>query len=416
MKRVSLVQVGVGTVGGAVVEQVLENRRRWREGFGIDVTFAAAAADRRRAGCHAGWAGARPPARAGGSPAVRQQRRDRPGGAACGSGGQGLRSGPTVVIDAGAGDATADVLVQALDAGAGVVLSNKAPLALPMRDPRAGPWSQSGAIGRLRYEATTVPSIISTLQALLDTGDEVLEISGTLSGTFGAIFSDVGTGTLFSEAVRKAQAQGYTEPDPRDDLSGLDVARKGLILSRTIGEMIDLDHIAVHSLVPRHLVDVSVSEFLDRLGDQDLEIARQAGESLAMDTSLKYIMHWSQERASRSACGTSRKRPSWARCRGRKTSSPSGPCGTTGTRASFPVLAPARRSPLVAWWPTCSPSPTAWRTELAVARICPVRDPHPVMSSAAGLSACAQWSERNRKRPPGRCWNSARCVRLRRIR
>jgi homoserine dehydrogenase len=298
MKRVSLVQVGVGTVGGAVVEQVLENRRRWRESFGIDIAIAAVATtsgaelagtpdglepnrlralvDWRRTGNHVGT----------GAGVPLPEAVDR----VCGS-------GPTIVLDAGAGDVTAGVLVQALDAGAGVVLSNKAPLALPMRDPRATAlWNQAGSAGRLRYEATCGAGlpVISTLQALLDTGDEVLEVSGTLSGTFGAIFSDVGTGTPFSEAVRKAQAQGYTEPDPRDDLSGLDVARKGLILSRTIGEMIDLDHIAVHSLVPPHLADVSVSEFLDGISDQDLEIGRQAGESLAMDTSLKYIMHWSK--------------------------------------------------------------------------------------------------------------------------
>ncbi len=206
-------------------------------------------------------------------------------------------SGPMIVLDAAAGDQTADVDVQALELGSGVVLSNKAPLALPATDPRsAALWSQAGSTGRLKYEATCGAGlpVISTLHSLLDTGDAIQEISGTLSGTFGAIFSAVGGGTPFSKAVREARSQGYTEPDPRDDLSGLDVARKGLILSRTMGEMIDLDDIVVHSLVPPHLADVSINEFLARLSDQDLDIGRRAEESLAMDTSLKYIMHWTR--------------------------------------------------------------------------------------------------------------------------
>jgi homoserine dehydrogenase len=300
MKRVSLVQVGVGTVGGAVVEQVLENRARWQASFGLDISVGAVVT---RAGTV--LAGGADGLDAGTLRGLVERRRR--GEAALAAGlvdaghalGQLAAHGPVVVLDAGAGDETADLDVQALESGGGVVLSNKAPLALPRRDPRTAVlWSNTGSTGRLRYEATCGAGlpVISTLQALLDTGDEVLEISGTLSGTFGAIFSDVGTGVSFSEAVRSAQARGYTEPDPRDDLSGLDVARKGLILSRTMGEDLDLDGIEVHSLVPEHLRDVSVTEFLDRISDQDLEIGRQAGEALATDTSLKYIMHWERGR------------------------------------------------------------------------------------------------------------------------
>ena len=76
--------------------------------------------------------------------------------------------------------------------------------------------------------------MISTLRSLLDTGDEPIEIVGALSGTLGAIFTDVGAGRLFGRRPL-GKASGFTEPDPRDDLSGLDVARKALILARTIG-------------------------------------------------------------------------------------------------------------------------------------------------------------------------------------
>ncbi len=296
MKRVSLVQVGLGTVGGTVVEQVLEHRGRWRDEFGIDIAISAVVT---RSG-----------AEVADSPAGLDAERlrtilsDRRSGAGGGIRNPGLAldavaracvAGPAIVLDAGAGDATTDLLVAALEQGAGVVLSNKAPLALPMTDPRTATlWSHTGAFGRLRYEATCGAGlpVISTLQALLDTGDTLLEISGTLSGTFGAIFSDVGAGVPFSEAVRTAKANGYTEPDPRDDLSGLDVARKALILARTIGESIDLEDIAVHSLVPSHLTGVSIAEFLDGIGELDADIERQAAEARDSDASLKYMMHW----------------------------------------------------------------------------------------------------------------------------
>lgn len=294
MKRIGLVQIGYGTVGGALIEQVIDHHEWWKDAHGLDIAVMAVVG-RSGARVASGEDGFAPDE-------LRRLLRDRREGAVSGEGVPlesalpeivGRRS--TVVLDAAAGEQTTGGLVRALELGAGVVLSNKAPLALPGSDPRtAALWSETGATGRLRYEATCGAGlpVISTLRSLLDTGDEVLEISGTVSGTFGAIFSQVGAGVPFSLAVRHAKDQGYTEPDPRDDLSGLDVARKGLILARTMGQQVDLDDIAVHSLVPEHLADVSVDEFLDRLSDQDLEIGNQARESLATDTSLKYLVEW----------------------------------------------------------------------------------------------------------------------------
>lgn len=294
MKRVAVVQVGFGTVGGAVLEQIAAHQASWRESFGIDLVVNAVVG-RSGALVTEGAAGFSPER-------LREIASDRRKGATSGSLVSAQESlddlaanGPVIVMDASAGTGATDLLVSAIERGGGAVLSNKAPLALPADDPRTSTlWSEAGPTGRMRYEATCGAGlpVISTLRTLLDTGDEVLEISGTVSGTFGAIFSAVGAGAPFSQAVHEAKAQGYTEPDPRDDLSGLDVARKGLILARTMGQMIDLDDIAVHSLVPADLRDVSIPEFLDRLRDHDLEIGRQAEEALALDTSLKYLLDW----------------------------------------------------------------------------------------------------------------------------
>lgn len=290
MKRIAVVQVGYGTVGGAVIEQVLANRPAWRASLGLDVRVAAVAG---RSGAVAIE-----------KDAELDERSLRTVVAArSGAGTRGTMPlteilphirdhDAAIVMDASAGEHSADALVAALEAGAGVVLSNKAPLAMPQGDPRTQAlWAETGPLGRLRYEATCGAGlpVISTLRALLDTGDQVLEITGALSGTFGAIFSAVAAGQPFAAAVRDARERGYTEPDPRDDLSGLDVARKALILSRTLGRAIDLEAITVHSLVPAHLADVDVATFLDRLVEMDPEIAGMARDAGGAGASLKFV-------------------------------------------------------------------------------------------------------------------------------
>jgi homoserine dehydrogenase len=291
MKRVALVQIGYGTVGGAVIEQVLAFREAWKTRLGLDIRIGAVAG---RAGAVA--------IESGGEldtailrPLVASRRHDT--APVCDVAlEQIIREIDTddavIVVDAAAGEATVDCLVGALEQGAGVVLSNKAPMALPDSDPRTKVlWSQTVTARRLRYEATCGAGlpVISTMRTLLDTGDEVLEITGALSGTFGAIFSSVGAGQSFATAVREARDSGYTEPDPRDDLSGLDVARKALILARTMGRKMDLDAIAVESLVPDDLTDVDVATFLDRLDTMDQHIGAMARDAEGENASLKYV-------------------------------------------------------------------------------------------------------------------------------
>jgi len=197
-----------------------------------------------------------------------------------------------IAMDAAAGDRTAVFDAAVLEAGGGVVLSNKAPLAMPRGTAGDQLWAETGPGRRVRYEATVGAGlpVLSTLRTLLDTGDEVLEITGTVSGTFGAIFSDVAAGLSFSEAVRTAKANGYTEPDPRDDLSGLDVARKALILARTVGRALDLTEVEIESLVPESLTGVSIDQFLDQISLLDASIAERSDAAASNGDVLKYVL------------------------------------------------------------------------------------------------------------------------------
>jgi homoserine dehydrogenase len=297
LSRITLVQVGMGTVGGAVIEQVIAHRDHWQDELRLDVRIGAVigtggalvsngpdglAEDMLR-----GLVGSRREGRALREAAGGHELVDRAEAIAL-----LVNQGPVIVMDAAAGEETATLAARALSSGAGVVLSNKAPMALPLANPLAAQlWQEAGPRGHLRYEATCGAGlpVISTLRTLLDTGDTPIELMGSLSGTMGAIFTDLGNGALFSAAVLSAKAKGFTEPDPRDDLSGLDVARKALILARTIGRRVDLDDIAIENLVPESLRAVGVPEFLKRLPELDTLWSRRAEAAQVHDAALKYV-------------------------------------------------------------------------------------------------------------------------------
>jgi len=120
--------------------------------------------------------------------------------------------------------------------------------------------------------------IISTLKELIETGDTVTRIEGVFSGTMSFLFNSfapsAGSGGKWSTEVVEAKKMGYTEPDPRDDLNGLDVARKLIILARLVGLQIgSTADIPVHSLIPKELESVaSGDEFLKRLPEFDAQM------------------------------------------------------------------------------------------------------------------------------------------------
>ena len=131
--------------------------------------------------------------------------------------------------------------------------------------------------------------VLNTMNDLLLSGDRVISIEGVLSGTLNFIFSAFTEGKKFSAVVREARSKGYTEPDPRDDLSGMDVARKILILSRETGLGLELAEVEVENLVPADCRgEMSVDEFLVALEQHDGGFEKLRLEAVGRNEKLRY--------------------------------------------------------------------------------------------------------------------------------
>lgn len=198
----------------------------------------------------------------------------------------------TVVVDLTA-EGNAAAHAEWLRRGWHVITANKRPLTAPLLhyDAIMNAVSHPGSPS-YRYEAT-VGAGLPVVSALLDmqhSGDTVLEVGGAVSGTLGAIFSACEDGVRFAAAVADAKASGFTEPDPREDLSGADVARKALILARLLGMRKDMDDVAVESLVPPALASVPNAEFMDALTASRLDIDKRFRTAARRGKTLRYLL------------------------------------------------------------------------------------------------------------------------------
>jgi aspartokinase/homoserine dehydrogenase 1 len=141
------------------------------------------------------------------------------------------------------------------------------------------------------YETTVGAAlpVIQTLRDLVQTGDEVHRIEGVFSGTLSYLFNSFDGSTPFSEIVRAAREKGYTEPDPREDLSGMDVARKVVIRAREMGVEVGLEDMEIEGLIPPGLEEGTVDDFLDRLADHDAEMLTVVEEARSSDKVLRFV-------------------------------------------------------------------------------------------------------------------------------
>jgi bifunctional aspartokinase / homoserine dehydrogenase 1 len=205
-----------------------------------------------------------------------------------------LRSGEfphSVIIDVTGSEDIAQRYSRWLDLGFNIITANKK---ANTRDQEYYDEMRTAARRRHKYYvySTNVGAglpIIQTLRDLHQTGDTVLGIEGVLSGTLSYLFNCYTSEQSFSEVVKEAKNRGYTEPDPRDDLSGMDVARKLVILAREIDIQLELADVAVENLVPDALQKGTVEEFMKNLPKYDVEMKARLGKAKAQGEVLRYV-------------------------------------------------------------------------------------------------------------------------------
>jgi aspartokinase/homoserine dehydrogenase 1 len=194
-----------------------------------------------------------------------------------------------VLVDLTAED-TGDLLLTGVEQGFDLVLANKKPLAGPAAAYGALLDAARAAGRRVRYEATVGAGlpVIDTFRKLVESGDRVLRVEGCVSGTLGYVMSSLEAGTPFSTAVREAVKLGYAEPDPREDLSGADALRKGLILARLLG-FAGLAPRA-QNLVSKEHARLPLASFMSRLPEVDGEWRKLVATEASRERVLRYVV------------------------------------------------------------------------------------------------------------------------------
>jgi aspartokinase/homoserine dehydrogenase 1 len=282
-KRLALVIVGVGNIGAALLRQ-LDQQRAYLFARGFDVRTVAIANSKRFVVSGDGLDLSRwPEALAASAHRMSPQALVRAVSA--------LELTDAALVDCTAEAAIVDAYPDFIEAGLHVITPNKRANVLP--------WDRYARLmnllqlrrKRFLYEANVGAGlpVMSTLDDLVASGDVVTRAEGVLSGTLSYLFNSFDGTRPFSELVREARALGLTEPDPRLDLSGEDVARKLLILARQMGLQMDLSDIRVESLIPRGLRGGPFSDrFFSSFARQDPAMARRLERARSRGRVLRY--------------------------------------------------------------------------------------------------------------------------------
>jgi aspartokinase/homoserine dehydrogenase 1 len=282
--RLALAVVGVGNVGSAVLRQ-LQQQRDYLLSKGFDLTVVGVANSKRFVAAADGVDLARWKDALQGSP-------DRMDPKAFAQRLSEMQLTNAALVDCTVGPSIVDAYPAFIDANLHIITPNKWANALP--------WKRYAALLQLLerrhkyflFEANVGAGlpIVSTLRDLIASGDEVVRIEGILSGTLSYLFNTFDGSAPFSSLVREAHRMGFTEPDPREDLSGMDVARKLLILARQIGLTMDLDEVRVDSLVPKALASGMFSaRVFSGFERYDGQMAGRLARAAARGNVLRYV-------------------------------------------------------------------------------------------------------------------------------
>jgi len=283
-KRLALAMIGVGNVGGAVLRQ-LEQQRSYLLSKGFDVTVVGLANSKRFLADPRGINLTRWKEDLG---AASNHMEAKAFARRIGE----MEITNVALVDCTSGPAIVDAYPAFIEANLHIITPNKMANALPWRRYATLMEMLDRRKRHFLFEANVGAGlpVVSTLRDLIASGDEIVRIEGILSGTLSYLFNTFDGSVPFSALVRDAHKMGFTEPDPREDLSGQDVARKLLILGRQIGLKMDLDEVKVDSLVPKPLARGKYSSaVLSGFARYDAAMADRVKRAAARGNVLRYV-------------------------------------------------------------------------------------------------------------------------------
>lgn len=260
MKKCNIIQLGFGNVGKEVAKQIQQQKEKKSNNFGVNFVYKYTFTSKN--------------SKEQIEKAIQ------------------TISLPFVLIDVTTSNQTGNFISLALKRGGYAVLANKRPLAGSFAD-----FKKLHSFGNRLFYETTVGAglpVIQTIKQLMATGDEIISINGCFSGTLGYICSELEKGIPFSKAVQSAKENGFTEADPREDLSGMDVARKVLILARIIGQKLEPHNVKVAPLFPKSLGNCSVDEFMEKVHQLDSKYAEKMEQAKKKGKVLKFVANVSK--------------------------------------------------------------------------------------------------------------------------
>ncbi len=204
------------------------------------------------------------------------------------------------LVDCTASEKLSQAYTHFVDANVHIVTPNKKANVQPIDQYKALMQKLKEKQKFFLYEANVGAGlpVISTLKDLIASGDTVRKIEGILSGTLSYLFNSYDGSQPFSEILREAHRLGFTEPDPRDDLSGEDVARKLLILARQLGWEMDLKDIRTENLIPSGLQRMTTKRFLAKLPSADRNFQKRYEKARARSCVLRYVARLVDHRGS----------------------------------------------------------------------------------------------------------------------
>ncbi|MDG2425458.1 MAG: bifunctional aspartate kinase/homoserine dehydrogenase I [Flavobacteriales bacterium] len=296
IKRIHIFCLGVGNVGGTMVDQILAQQKEMLEKHGIDLALIGMANSSKMRFDISGisedrWLDQLKTDGEASSPEGFVQRAID------------MDLENSVLVDNTASKEASDVYEVALSHSIAVVASNKIatsdamPRYLNLKDLAL----EHGVEFRFETNVGAGLPLIDTIQHLVQSGDQIHKMEAMLSGTLNYVFSNFDTSSTFHDIIVKARKAGLTEPDPRTDLSGIDVQRKILILAREAGNSLEIDDVDASGFLKPEMMKGSIDEFMASLPSIESAMQKRVAEAVAVGGRLKYVATWDSSRKGKKA-------------------------------------------------------------------------------------------------------------------